>query len=56
MKMIISSDCEVCQNGILEEENDKPLKVYCCKRDKSYYFGQCIPCDDFISKTHKRKD
>ena len=47
--MIITSECEECIHSIIDETNKARVKVYCKVKDKTYYFGQCIPCD------HKEK-
>ena len=50
--MIITSECENCIYGEVYCTEKKILKVHCDKRDRHYYFGQCIPCEDRV----KRKD
>lgn len=46
MNMIITSECEDCIYGIISESNKAQIKVKCTQKDKEYYYGQCIPCDD----------
>lgn len=55
MKMIITSDCEYCRHGTVDESSGK-LMVHCYKRDKTYYFGQCIPCEDYIKSEINNKE
>ena len=43
--MILTSECEQCIHSIINEENKARVKVYCGVKDKTYYWGQCIPCD-----------
>lgn len=43
--MIITSECEECSHSVINEEDKAKVKVYCKVKDKTYYFGQCIPCD-----------
>lgn len=43
--MIITSECEECIYSTINEESKARVKVYCSIKDKTYYFGQCIPCD-----------
>lgn len=43
--MIITSECERCINAVINEEDKARVKVYCKVKDKTYYWGQCIPCD-----------
>lgn len=47
MGMIIcGKDCEDCKFGTILDEDKARVKVYCQTREKTYYYGQCIPCDD----------
>lgn len=43
--MIITSECEQCIHSTINEENKARVKVHCKIKNKTYYFGQCIPCD-----------
>ena len=43
--MIITSECEKCIHSIINEESKARVKVYCSVKDKTYYYGQCIPCE-----------
>ena len=46
MNMILAGkDCANCKYGDIDESNKARVKVHCDLRDKTYYFGQCIPCD-----------
>lgn len=49
-KMIITSECETCQYGIINDENKARVKVYCTRKQKEYYYGACVPCDDHTKK------
>lgn len=49
--MIITSECEECEHGIINENAPTKIKVFCKDRNKEYYYGQCISCDN---KTKKR--
>ncbi|WP_285945794.1 hypothetical protein [Thomasclavelia cocleata] len=44
--MIITSECEQCPQSIINDEDRARVTVYCRIKDKTYYYGQCIPCDD----------
>lgn len=50
MNMILTSECEECDNGIIDESNKAKVKVICLKKNKEYYYGQCISCDDKIKR------
>lgn len=43
--MIITSECEQCIHSAIKEEDKARVKIYCRAKDKTYYYGQCIPCD-----------
>lgn len=45
MKMIITSECEDCSHSKIDETDKAKIKVYCDIKNKTYYFGQCIPCE-----------
>ena len=42
--MILTSECEECMNSVINDEDKAKVKVYCSVKDKTYYWGQCIPC------------
>lgn len=46
MNMILTSECEKCIYGIIDETNKARIKVKCMKKNKEYYFGQCVPCEN----------
>ena len=52
MNMILTSECEECDYGIINESNKAKIKVFCEDKNKEYYYGQCIPCEN---KTKKKK-
>lgn len=52
MTMINTSECEKCNYGSLDETNKARVKVYCADKKKTFYYGQCIPCEN----RKKRKD
>jgi len=45
MTMIITSECEKCAHSTINNENKARITVYCKAKDKTYSYGQCIPCD-----------
>lgn len=55
-KMIITSECEDCIYGSVDERNKARVKVLCSLKDKEYYFGQCIPCDNLIKRDRDNTD
>lgn len=45
MSMILTSECEKCDYGIIDDSDKARIKVKCLQKNKEYYYGQCIPCD-----------
>ena len=45
-KMICTSECEECTNCILDDSNKAKIKIHCNFKNKDFYFGQMIPCDN----------
>lgn len=54
MEMIITSQCESCEFGFIDEINKARIKVYCSVKDKTYCYGQCIPCSYYINKKKQK--
>lgn len=46
MKMIITSECEQCVHSTIIETDKSKVKVHCDVKDKTYYWGQCVQCED----------
>ena len=44
--IIIGKECEDCKFATIDESDKGRITVYCVARDKTYYWGQCIPCED----------
>lgn len=51
--MIITSECKECGNSVINDSDKAKIKIYCKEKNKTYYWGQCIPCD---SKDYKKKE
>lgn len=51
--MIITSECEQCIHSTIDEADKARVKIYCNIKGKTYFWGQCIPCD---YKENKRKE
>lgn len=53
--MIITSECEQCNSSVINDEDKARITIYCRAKDKTYYWGQCIPCEnkDVSKKTQK---
>lgn len=47
--MILTSECEECIHSTVFVGIKNRLQVHCGIKDKTYYYGQCIPCE------HKEK-
>lgn len=48
--MIITSECEKCIHSTVYEKDKANIKVHCKVKNKTYYWGQCIFCEDKIKK------
>lgn len=47
MKYIIAGqDCSLCDYSTVFEDDKGVLKAFCEKRNKEYFFGERIPCED----------
>lgn len=56
MGVIITSQCESCQYGSIDETNKARIKVFCSRKDRTYCYGQCIQCDNYKKKPDERGD
>ena len=45
--VILTSLCETCKYGTVNEEDKARVKVYCSYKEKEFYFGQCVPCTNY---------
>lgn len=46
-KMILTSkDCQECEYGSIEEITKAKIIINCSARNKRYYLGQYVQCDD----------
>ena len=50
MKMIITTECLECEYGSMCDDKQK---VHCAYRNKNYFFGQRIPCEDKKKRLQK---
>ena len=46
MKMILTSECEECNYGAIDESNKANIKVKCNLKNRIYHYGQYIPCEN----------
>lgn len=44
--IIVGKDCKLCIHSTIDESNKSKITVNCTARDKSYVWGQCIPCGE----------
>lgn len=42
-----AQECQHCQNGSTEDISKAVIKVHCSEKDRSFYYGQNLDCDDF---------
>jgi len=51
MTMIITGQqCENCIYSDINDDDKSRIRVYCGARDRSYWWGQCVPCEDYRKK------
>lgn len=43
--MILTTECEKCRYGILDESNKAKITVHCKRKNRNYIYGQMVPCD-----------
>ncbi|MCR2049718.1 hypothetical protein NSB25_20905 [Acetatifactor muris] len=55
MNMILTSECEQCTYGIIDESNKARIKVKCNLKNKEYHYGQCIPCENKRKRKEEEK-
>jgi len=56
MKMILTSECEQCRYGTVDETDKARIKIICSFKGKQYYLGQRVPCDSRTKKEEKNSD
>ena len=45
-----TDECVNCKYAIINEENKARVTVECSRREKTYLWGQYVPCEDYIEK------
>lgn len=55
MGMILTSECEYCKFGVIKDKDKARVKVLCKYKEKEYYYGQCVPCENKIRKGIKNE-
>ncbi len=51
-KMVCTSDCIYCTNCILKESDKSRVKIHCIAKEREYWYGQMVPCNEM----EERKD
>lgn len=55
MGMIIcGAECEDCVHYVGEDEDRR--KIYCAAKEKTYWYGQCIPCESKVKKVDNEEE
>lgn len=49
-KIICTSECVDCIHCEINEIDKAHIKIYCEKKEKEYWYGQYIPCDEWRNK------
>jgi len=55
MGTILTTECENCRYGTINEIDKAHIKVYCAYKEKTYNYGQRIPCE-FKEKRKEETD
>lgn len=42
--------CEKCKYGKLDDKDKAKIRIICAYKNKLYYYGQRIECDNFEKK------
>ena len=50
-KVILTSECETCKYGRIDDSDKSRVKAICSYKNKTYFYGQCIPCDYHEERT-----
>ena len=48
--VILTNQCENCRYGTVIEESKSVIKVYCSNKERRFFWGQYIQCDNFTKK------
>lgn len=51
--MITTDKCETCKYAEIDDSNKARITVYCKARDKKYFYGQRVPCEDRKEKSNE---
>ena len=54
MKMILTTECFTCE--YYSEYKDNNQKIHCSLRNKDYFIGQRVPCEDKKQKIGDGKE
>ena len=49
--VILTSECEFCRYGTVNDEDKARVKVYCSHKEKELWYGCYIPCDNFAKRS-----
>lgn len=52
-KTIITSECEFCKYGTVDDTNKVRVMVHCGYKNKDYFYGQCVPCENMEKKLNR---
>ena len=45
--IIVGEKCQDCIYADIDDSNKAKIIVHCDFRDKKYFWGQCISCEDY---------
>lgn len=48
--VVLTSKCEFCKYGSIIEMSKARIKVYCSYKEKEFWYGCYVPCDNFTKQ------
>ena len=48
--IVVGEECKDCIQSTIDDTDKSKILVYCGAKDKTYYYGQYIPCELKIKK------
>ena len=53
MNLICTSECIKCIYGTLDSSDKSKAKIICSVKQREYYYGQKVPCENFTKKRNE---
>lgn len=56
MNMILTDECVDCEYCTVQEKSKADIFIVCSAKEKTYRYGQCIPCEQKRKKVVRNED